>query len=227
MSTLCLMVVVAGSLLLSTNSFILCRQLAAFLRLPSMVVANNVRDEEAVTVFDMNSLAEEKYDIERIDKYIEQNKTDISSLEALRANAELMLMAKKAKTRPVLETLSLVENMLKLFAPDMMAIKSSKLFIKTHILEEIGNNSGEFKLKESSKQVLKELEGSAVQENPVIEFLLDFYHEVSKPTNLPKNASAKNGILVGGEFPLRAAVGLFVVEMQKELFRQRRNIPEK
>jgi hypothetical protein len=84
---------------------------------------------------------------------------------------------------------------------------SSKKLVRDHIFERNG------KLRKEKLQYLIDLEGNSSNENHVVSDLKDVYHELSKPLHFPFISGT--GLFCGGKMPLRAAVGISILTLQK------------
>jgi hypothetical protein len=102
---------------------------------------------------------------------------------------------------------SLIENLLSIWKPGLTSTAASKKLVSEHILKDD-------KLTPEAMQFLVQLEGSSVRTNPVVNELKDIYHELSKKLHYPDLPGT--GFFCGGEMPLRAAVGIVLLTLQRE-----------
>ena len=102
---------------------------------------------------------------------------------------------------------SLLEVMLVIQYPNKTTTASSKLLVSELILDSSG------RLNKDAKRFLIELEGNYSNEASVVNELKDIYHELSKQVHFPDIPGT--GFFCGGKMPLRAAMGISLVMLQK------------
>jgi hypothetical protein len=124
-------------------------------------------------------------------------------------NVELELEIKilESKLVAVVNMRSLIETLLSIWKPGESATASSKKLVSEHILKD-------GKLNADATRFLIELEGNSTKTKPIVNELNDLYHELSKKLHYPDLPGI--GFFCGGEMPLRAAVGIVLLMLQRE-----------
>jgi hypothetical protein len=155
-----------------------------------MKVQDNLTKVQDSSMEDKKNLMEDKAYLKKI----------INELELEKKVLESKLVA-------IVNMRSLIENLLSIWKPGLMSTAASQKLVSEHILKD-------GKLTPGAMQFLVQLEGSSTKTKPVVHELNDLYHELSKKLHYPDLPGT--GFFCGGEMPLRAAVGIVLLTLQRE-----------
>jgi vacuolar-type H+-ATPase subunit H len=134
------------------------------------------------------------------EKIVDKQNAEIATFKA----ENLLLRSEKLA---IVSMRAVLEVMLRLWKPNESPTKSSQDLCKEML------DNGKFLSKECLEDLQKLEVGGAVSPLSVVSEIKDMYHELSKQIHYPEVADT--GIICGGSLPLRVAVGLAFLKLQR------------
>ena len=164
----------------------------------SSFVKENERDKER---------AEKENEI--VDMLLESKNENIAILRMQLVDSKANMFALQSKYAVVVATRPLIETWCGMLHPTL----SSTSAVNTVSQSLVSNG----KLTDEALQWLKQLEGTKKNEADIARELTDLFHELSKMHHHLQTSATGFGFVCGGPMPLRAAVALTILTLQKTL----------
>jgi hypothetical protein len=164
---------------------------------PDLTVMEILLEERKNLIEDKKNLIEDK-------KHLMEDKAYFKNKNV---KLELEIKILESKLVAVVNMRSLIETLLSIWKPGESETASSKKLVSEHILKDD-------KLNAVATRFLIELEGNSTKTKPIVNELNDLYYELSKKLHYPDLPGI--GFFCGGEMPLRAAVGIVLLILQRE-----------